>query len=72
MAALAEHIFSAFILCGLFTRLSAFGLALMTMVIEIFVYPDAYPTHATWLALTLLLMQRGAGKLSLDYWINKV
>jgi len=43
----------------------------MTMVIEIFVYPDAYPTHATWLAITLLLMVKGAGKLSMDHWINK-
>lgn len=71
MAALAEHILSTFILFGLFTRLAAFGLAFMTLVIEIFVYPDAYPTHATWLALTLMLMVKGAGKLSVDHWINK-
>ncbi|MBJ7553755.1 DoxX family protein [Marinomonas spartinae] len=71
MAALAEHILSTLILFGLFTRLAAFGLAFMTLVIEIFVYPDAYPTHATWLAITLLLMVKGAGKLSLDHWINK-
>ncbi len=51
---------------GLLTRLSALALLGMTTVIEIFVYPDAWPTHLTWAALLLLLIARGAGRLSLD------
>jgi putative oxidoreductase len=59
------------ILSGLFTRLAGFGIAMMTLVIQLFVYPDAYPTHATWLAIALLLMYRGAGVFSLDHWLAK-
>jgi putative oxidoreductase len=37
----------------------------MTLVIQTFVYPDAWPTHLTWAALLILLVARGAGALSL-------
>jgi len=71
LATLAEHILPILILSGLFTRLAGFGIAMMTLVIQLFVYPDAYPTHATWLAIALLLMYRGAGIFSLDHWLAK-
>lgn len=71
LAALAEHILPILILAGLFTRFAALGLAGMTLVIQLFVYPDAYPTHATWLAIALLIMWRGAGTFSLDHVIFK-
>ncbi|WP_240538543.1 DoxX family protein [Rhodoferax sp. PAMC 29310] len=71
MAALGEHILPIFILFGLVTRLSALGLLGMTMVIQIFVYPDAYPTHGTWAAVLLYLMAHGPGKLSIDAWIAR-
>ena len=51
---------------GLFTRLSALALLGMTAVIQIFVYPDAWPTHLSWAGLLLYLAGRGAGPLSLD------
>ena len=38
----------------------------MTAVIEIFVYPDAWPTHLSWAGLLLPLIALGGGKLSLD------
>lgn len=66
LATLMEHILPTLILVGLFTRFAALGLAGMTLVIQLFVYPDAYPTHATWLTIALLIMWRGAGALSLD------
>lgn len=69
MAALGEHILPIFILLGLATRLSALGLLGMTMVIQLFVYPDAYATHGTWAAVLLYLMAHGPGKLSIDAWI---
>lgn len=51
---------------GLATRFSAFVLLGMTTIIEIFVYPDAWPTHLSWAAILLYLLGRGAGRFSLD------
>lgn len=66
MATYAEHLFPLLLLVGLFTRLSALALLCMTAVIQIFVYPDAWPTHLSWAGLLLYLVARGAGKASLD------
>src|SRR5262249_23376767 len=60
---------------GLMTRLAAFVLLGMTAVIEIFVYPQAWPTHIQWAAMLLVLLCRGAGAVSLDslierYWVG--
>lgn len=52
---------------GLVTRPAALILLGMTAVIEIFVYPLAWPTHIQWAAMLLVLLCRGAGKLSLDH-----
>lgn len=54
---------------GLFTRPAAFVLLGMTAVIEIFVYPQAWPTHLQWAAMMFVLLCRGAGSLSLDAWL---
>lgn len=69
MAALGEHILPIFLLIGFATRLSALGLLGMTLVIQLFVYPDAYPTHGTWAAVLLYIMAHGPGKLSIDAWL---
>lgn len=66
MATYAEHFFPVLLMLGLFTRFSAFALLVMTAIIEIFVYPDAWPTHLSWAALLLYLIGRGAGPVSLD------
>ena len=66
LAAYAEHLFPVLLVLGLFTRLSALALLGMTLVIEVFVYPDAWPTHLSWAALLLYLAGRGAGTLALD------
>lgn len=67
MANAAEHILPAMLLIGLFTRFSALGLIGMTMVIQIFVYPDAWwPEHSLWTALALILVLHGGGLISLD------
>jgi putative oxidoreductase len=65
LATYAEHLFPILLAIGLFTRLSAAALLGMTLVIQTFVYPDAWPTHLTWAALLILLVARGAGALSL-------
>lgn len=66
LAAYAEHLFPILLVLGLCTRLSALALLGMTAVIQIFVYPDAWPTHLSWAALLLYLAGRGAGAVSLD------
>lgn len=66
MATVAEHVFPILLALGLFTRLSALALLGMTLVIQVFVYPDAWPTHLSWAGLMLYLVGRGAGPLSLD------
>lgn len=70
LAAYAEHLFPLLLLAGLFTRLSALALLGMTAVIQIFVYPDAWPTHLSWAAVLLYLAGRGAGRLSIDHWLG--
>jgi len=66
MATYAEHLFPVLLVLGLFTRLSAFALLGMTAVIQVFVYPSAWPTHLTWAVGMLYLIGRGAGPLSVD------
>ena len=65
-AAYAEHLFPLLLIVGLFTRPAAAALLGMTLVIQIFVYPDAWPTHLSWLGLLLPLIARGGGAWSLD------
>ena len=49
----AEHLFPILLVLGLGTRFAALALIGMTLVIQLFVYPDAWPTHLTWLAILL-------------------
>lgn len=71
MASVAEHVFPVLLLAGLATRLSATALLAMTIVIQIFVYPSAYPIHAMWSVALLFLMAKGAGPLSLDRLLGR-
>src|SRR5690349_15475886 len=57
---------------GLLTRAAALVLLGMTAVIEIFVYPQAWPTHIQWAAMLLVLLCRGAGSFSLDALIPRI
>jgi putative oxidoreductase len=65
-AAYAEHLFPLLLVLGFLTRGAALALLGMTLVIEVFVYPDAWPTHLSWAAPLLLLAARGGGAFSLD------
>ena len=71
LAAIAEHVFPILLVIGLATRFAALALLIMTLVIEIFVYPDAWPTHGTWAACFLMLMAQGPGLFSLDHLIAR-
>ena len=67
LATYAEHLFPLLLVAGLFTRFSALALLGMTAVIQVFVYPDAWPTHLSWAGLLLYLVARGGGGWSLDH-----
>jgi putative oxidoreductase len=69
LATYAEHLFPVLLVLGLFTRFSALSLLAMTTVIEVFVYPDAWPTHLSWAGLLLPLVARGGGSWSLDHFL---
>lgn len=71
MATFNEHVFSILILLGLATRFSSLVLFGMTMVIEIFVYPDAYVVHLTWASMLVYLIARGPGVVSLDHLVKR-
>lgn len=65
----AEILLPLLLVFGLATRFAAFGLLLMTLVVQLTV-PDGWPLHITWAAMALGLMAWGPGRLSLDHWIG--
>lgn len=66
-ATTAEHLLPLMLMLGLGTRVAALGLLIMTMVIQIFVYPDAWwSVHMSWVALALTILLLGPGRLSFD------
>jgi putative oxidoreductase len=71
LAAFAEHAFPILLVVGFAARFAALGLLVMTLIIQIFVYPDAWPIHGTWAACFLILMTRGPGALSVDYLLDQ-
>ncbi|MCX7147847.1 MAG: DoxX family protein [Rhodocyclales bacterium] len=71
MAAFAEHLFPLLILVGLATRFSAVALLVMTLTIQLLVYPDAYPTHGVWATVLLILIAKGPGVFSVDHLIAR-
>ena len=58
LSAFSEHLLPVLLVLGLATRFAAFGLLFMTVVIEIFVYLGAWPTHGVWATCFLLLIAR--------------
>lgn len=71
LATAAEHVFPIMLVIGLGSRLGALGLLGMTLVIQVFVYPDAWPIHGVWVVALLFIISRGPGVLSLDHLIRR-
>lgn len=70
IATIAEHFFPLLLVIGLATRFSAGALLVMTLVIQVFVYPMSWPDHAVWAMAMLFIMSRGPGGLSLDHLLK--
>ena len=71
MAASMELGVSWLVLLGLFTRLGVLGYFGMIFVIQVFVYPMAWPDHIQWTGFMIFILCRGPGKISLDYLIGR-
>jgi len=71
LAVTIEVVTPILLVLGLLTRAATFVLLGMTTVIEVFVYPEAWPTHIQWAAMLFVLLARGPGKLSLDWLIRR-
>lgn len=70
LAGSAEIVLPVLLLFGLATRFAAFGLLLMTVVVQLTV-PGGWPLHLTWAAMALALMAWGPGRLSADYLLAR-
>ena len=70
VATYSEHVLPVLLVFGLFTRPAAAALLGMTLVIQVFFYPDAWSAHLSWAGLLLLLVSRGAGAWSLDHLLG--
>jgi putative oxidoreductase len=70
LATVAEHVLPVLLILGLFSRLSALGLLVMTAVIQLFVFPAAWVTHGLWAAALLVVVAQGPGRLSLDWLLR--
>jgi putative oxidoreductase len=71
LATAAELTAPVLLVIGLATRLAALPLLAMTMVIQLFVYPENWAEHLMWAGLLLFLITRGPGTLSLDHIVRR-
>jgi putative oxidoreductase len=71
LAMVNELTFSVLLFVGLATRLATLPLLGMILIIQIFVYPQAWTEHLLWASLLVYLLTRGPGALSLDHLIER-
>jgi putative oxidoreductase len=71
LAMINELTTSTLLFLGLATRLATLPLLGMISVIQIFVYPNAWPDHVLWGSVLIFLLTRGPGPFSLDYLIER-
>jgi putative oxidoreductase len=70
LATIGENLFSVLLVVGLASRLSGAALLTMTAVIQVFVYPFAWPEHILWAVALLVVLAQGPGRLSVDYLLS--
>jgi putative oxidoreductase len=67
----AEILLPLLLVLGLLTRLAAFALLVMTVVVQLTV-PHGWPIHLTWAAMALAVMGWGPGRVSLDHALDRL
>lgn len=65
-----ELVFSVLLMAGFAARLGAFGIFMMTLAIEMFVYPGT-DEHYYWMLTMAVILAYGPGKISIDHFIRK-
>src|SRR5437870_9414722 len=71
IAMINELTTSTLLFLGLVTRLATLPLLGMMSVIQIFVYPSAWPDHVLWGSTLTFILTRGPGPFSIDYLIER-
>ena len=71
IAMINELTTSTLLFLGLATRLAALPLLGMMSVIQIFVYPSAWPDHVLWGSVLIFILTRGPGPFSIDNLIER-
>jgi putative oxidoreductase len=71
MAATFEIGCSVLLIVGLATRVATLPLLAQILVIQTFVYPNAWPEHLVWSSILFVLLTRGGGALSIDHLIHR-
>jgi len=72
LTAIAEHVLPTLLVLGLFTRLGALGMLTMTIVIQLFVYSDAWlNAHMFWAAILFAVAVLGPGNISVDHLLRR-
>ena len=71
IAMINELTTSTLLFLGLVTRLATLPLLGMMSVIQIFVYPSAWPDHVLWGSTLIFILTRGPGPFSIDYLIER-
>ena len=71
IAMINELTTSTLLFLGLATRLATLPLLGMMSVIQIFVYPNAWPDHVLWGSVLIFILTRGPGPFSLDYLLKR-
>ncbi len=67
MTVYAEFFLPILLFLGLASRFASAGLLVMTLVIQFFVFPDAWwSVHIMWTALAAIVIARGGGIFSVD------
>ena len=72
LATAGELVLPVLLFMGLFTRIGAAGLLVMTIVIQFFVPDFANHEHYLWMIICAMLIGQGGNKISLDYWLLKL
>lgn len=69
-ATYAEVVLPILLIAGFGGRFAAFGLFMMALTIESFIYPGV-SEHAYWMLTMAIIVTQGPGLLSADYWIRR-
>jgi len=70
MAMCTELACAALLIAGLAGRVAAFCIFMVTLSVELFVYPGT-ADHINWMLLLALVVCLGPGKISVDYFIRR-